>query len=50
MSCAWVGLLPLANAQIAGVALTQVDMNAQSKHGYGDAGYYYDEYKKYYAS
>jgi capsular exopolysaccharide synthesis family protein len=43
-------LLQQANAQIAGVALTQVDMNAQSKHGYGDAGYYYDEYKKYYAS
>ena len=45
-----VRLLQQANAQIAGVALTQVDMNAQSKHGYGDAGYYYDEYKKYYAS
>jgi exopolysaccharide transport family protein len=45
-----VRLLQQANAQIAGVALTQVDMNAQAKHGYGDAGYYYDEYKKYYAS
>jgi exopolysaccharide transport family protein len=45
-----VRLLEQSNARIAGVALTQVDMNAQSKHGYGDAGYYYDEYKKYYAS
>ncbi|HWU15961.1 MAG TPA: AAA family ATPase, partial [Caulobacter sp.] len=45
-----VRLLQQSNAQLAGVALTQVDMNAQSKHGYGDAGYYYDEYKKYYAS
>ncbi|HWW25269.1 MAG TPA: Wzz/FepE/Etk N-terminal domain-containing protein [Caulobacter sp.] len=45
-----VRLLQQSNAQLAGVALTQVDMNAQAKHGYGDAGYYYDEYKKYYAS
>lgn len=45
-----VKLLQQSGANIAGVALTQVDMAAQSKHGYGDAGYYYDEYKKYYAS
>jgi Mrp family chromosome partitioning ATPase len=32
-----VRLLQQSNAQIAGVALTQVDMNAQSKHGYGDS-------------
>jgi capsular exopolysaccharide synthesis family protein len=37
-------------AHIAGVALTQVDMKQQSKYGYGDPGYYYAEYKKYYAS
>jgi len=36
-------------AHIAGVALTQVDMKQQSKYGYGDSGYYYTEYKKYYA-
>jgi succinoglycan biosynthesis transport protein ExoP len=35
---------------IAGVALTQVDLKQQSKYGYGDGGYYYTEYKKYYAS
>ncbi|RAK52643.1 GumC family protein [Phenylobacterium deserti] len=37
-------------AHIAGVALTQMDMKAQTKYGYGDPGYYYAEYKKYYAS
>jgi polysaccharide biosynthesis transport protein len=36
-------------AHIAGVALTQVDMKQQAKYGYGDSGYYYTEYKKYYA-
>ena len=35
-------------AHIAGVALTQVDMNQQAKYGYGDSGYYYTAYKKYY--
>ncbi|MBC7669020.1 MAG: polysaccharide biosynthesis tyrosine autokinase [Gemmatimonadaceae bacterium] len=45
-----VKMLQQSGAHIAGVALTQVDMNAQSKHGYGDAGYYYEDYKKYYAS
>jgi len=45
-----IKLLQQSGAHIAGVALTQVDMNAQVKHGYGDAGYYYDDYKKYYAS
>jgi succinoglycan biosynthesis transport protein ExoP len=45
-----IKLLQQSGAHIAGIALTQVDMNAQAKHGYGDAGYYYDDYKKYYAS
>jgi succinoglycan biosynthesis transport protein ExoP len=39
----WVG------ADIAGVALTQVDVREQAKYGYGDAGYYYRSYRKYYA-
>jgi succinoglycan biosynthesis transport protein ExoP len=26
---------------IAGVALTQMDLKAQSRYGYGDANYYY---------
>ena len=32
-----------------GVALTLVDAREQAKHGYGDAGYYYRSYRKYYA-
>jgi capsular exopolysaccharide synthesis family protein len=42
----------LANPEIniGGVALTLVDMKQQSKYGYGDPGYYYTEYKKYYVS
>ncbi|PXA74373.1 capsular biosynthesis protein [Caulobacter sp. D4A] len=34
---------------LAGVALTQMDLKAQSRYGYGDAGYYYKSYRKYYA-
>jgi exopolysaccharide transport family protein len=34
---------------LAGVALTQVDMKAQTRYGYGDANYYYKSYSKYYA-
>jgi succinoglycan biosynthesis transport protein ExoP len=37
-------------AHIGGVALTQMDMKQQAKYGYGDPGYYYAEYKKYYVS
>ncbi|CAN7416419.1 polysaccharide biosynthesis tyrosine autokinase [Phenylobacterium sp. LjRoot219] len=43
-------LLAGTGAHIGGVALTQVDMQQQSKYGYGDPGYYYAEYKKYYVS
>lgn len=43
-------LLEQSGAQVVGVALTQVDMNAQARYGYGDAGYYYADYKKYYAT
>ncbi len=42
-------LLRLVGADIAGVALTQVDVREQAKYGYGDAGYYYRPYRKYYA-
>lgn len=41
-------LLASAGAYIAGAALTQVDMRQQSRYGYGDPGYYYRAYKKYY--
>lgn len=43
-------LLTGSSAHVAGVALTQMDMKQQSKYGYGDPGYYYAEYKKYYTS
>ena len=41
-------LLHSVDAFVAGVALTQVDLKAQSKSGYGDPGYFYKSYKKYY--
>ena len=43
-------LLSATGVSIGGVVLTQVDMKLQSKYGYGDPGYYYDDYKKYYVS
>lgn len=43
-------LLSGTGAHLGGVALTQVDMKQQTKYGYGDPGYYYAEYKKYYVS
>ena len=42
-------LLPSARVALAGVALTNVDMRQQSRFGFGDGNYYYDEYKEYYA-
>jgi succinoglycan biosynthesis transport protein ExoP len=44
-----IALLTSVHADIIGVALTQVDVREQAKHGYGDAGYYYRSYRKYYA-
>ncbi|THD77666.1 MAG: capsular biosynthesis protein [Phenylobacterium sp.] len=35
---------------LGGVVLTLVDMKQQAKYGYGDPGYYYAEYKKYYVT
>jgi len=43
-------LLSGTGAHIAGVALTQMDMKQQVKYGYGDPGYYYAQYQKYYTS
>ncbi len=43
-------MLTGTGAHLGGVALTQMDMNAQARYGYGDPGYYYAEYKKYYVS
>jgi len=42
-------MLNSVGADIAGVALTLVDAREQAKYGYGDAGYYYRSYRKYYA-
>jgi Mrp family chromosome partitioning ATPase len=42
------GLLKSVGADIAGVALTLVDAKQQAKFGYGDSGYYYNTYRKYY--
>jgi capsular exopolysaccharide synthesis family protein len=42
-------LLNSVGADIAGIALTLVDVREQSRYGYGDAGYYYRSYRKYYA-
>ncbi len=38
------------NIKVAGAVLTQVDLNRQKQYGYGDYGYYYGHYKKYYAN
>jgi exopolysaccharide transport family protein len=43
-----IGLLEDTGARVGGVVLTQVDVREQTKYGYGDSGYYYKQYKKYY--
>ena len=43
-----LSLLSSVGSEIVGVALTQVDMREQAKFGYGDPGYYYNRYRKYY--
>src|SRR5690606_27362031 len=42
--------LRLYDGGIAGVALVAVDTTAQAKYGYGDAGYYYGKYSRYYVN
>ena len=37
------------NANILGVALAQVDMNAQARYGYEGSSYYYKKYRSYYS-
>ena len=37
-------------ADIAGVILTVVDTSKQAKYGYGDGGYYYRRYSRYYSN
>ncbi|MET0272317.1 MAG: AAA family ATPase [Phenylobacterium sp.] len=43
-------LLRGTGGHVGGVVLTQVDMKQQAKYAYGDPGYYYTAYKKYYVS
>lgn len=43
-------ILEQSDAVVAGVVLTQVDVNQQASYGYGDPGYYYSQYKSYYAT
>lgn len=42
-------LLEQIGAKVVGVALTQVNLADQARYGYGDAGYYYKSYQKYYS-
>lgn len=42
--------LERAHAHVVGTALTQVNVKQQARYGYGDPGYYYRSYKKYYAA
>lgn len=38
------------NIKVAGVVLTQVNLQEQKQYGYGDYGYYYGHYKDYYTN
>lgn len=42
--------LEQSQAAVAGIVLTQVDVNQQARYGYGDPGYYYASYQKYYTA
>lgn len=42
-------LLPRGRVSLAGAVLSQVDARKQARFGYGDATYYYSQYKDYYA-
>lgn len=42
--------LRLYDASIAGIVLAIVDTAAQAKYGYGDGGYYYGKYSRYYVN
>jgi exopolysaccharide transport family protein len=44
-----IQILESVGANVVGVALTQMDMKEQVRSGYGDPGYYYKAYSKYYA-
>jgi succinoglycan biosynthesis transport protein ExoP len=39
--------LGASRVSVAGIVLTQVDLKRQAKYGYGDAAFYYKEYRRY---
>ena len=41
--------LDAVNASVTGIVMTMVDLKTQARSGYGDASYYYNEMKEYYA-
>ncbi len=41
--------MEMAKANIGGIVLSQVNVRRNAKYGYGDSGYYYGDYKKYYS-
>jgi capsular exopolysaccharide synthesis family protein len=43
-----ISLLASVGVDVTGVALTMVDAKQQAKYGYGDAGYSYHAYRRYY--
>lgn len=43
-----IDILEDVGAHLSGVLLTQVNPKARSRYGYGDYGYYYSSYRKYY--
>jgi capsular exopolysaccharide synthesis family protein len=43
-----LSLLASVGADVAGIALTLVDVRGQARYGYGDAGYYYKQVQGYY--
>lgn len=47
-AAAAIDLLLDAGANVAGACLTLVDLNQQARVGYGDALYYFGDYRKYY--
>jgi succinoglycan biosynthesis transport protein ExoP len=49
---AQIGLTTLrdSDANVLGVALSQVDLERQRSYGYGDGTYYYSRYKDYYTT
>ncbi len=40
--------LRTSNVRVSGIALSKVNLTRQAKHGYGDAGYYYNQYRGYF--